>query len=580
MKKRFLIFAAIFAVHTANAQYFHSLYDDYSVIGNGTVVRTTGTGHLLGGATTNPPIGSAPVQSLVVTRTDVDGNFTSPANFNNVYMIYDGATGIQTAVTNVRIIEFSNGSGYGALGSYSFMNGTSPVNGLLYMTTDPNGNVLSVTGYINGAGSGSTLTLSSVTESGWAPGEIFAVGRQWNPATAIDNIFAMRVDNAGNLVWARLYNYTSISTAFQATVSSVLESPYAPELSLVGSINQNGLWIVLDPATGAAISADEYDLGGDESFSAIAVSNDPAAGGFILSGSSNIFNGSNYQMMAMKTDPSRNTTWMNTYGGVSTGTDQKGIHIACRLNTLSKYEYYMVGQNYAAPGSISGIQAFKINDVGNGVSFGLFEYAIPGSVDIPASIDVNDNAPGTGISIYSTNYSPKMDMHITTAYFNGISSCYDRQTDPATNNYSPRIKKLKGTVFSVFKKVPLLASPPYAYNDLSLCYLPSVPGGSNMKQTPTDNNVQEANAKTSVYPNPLLHDQGIINIAINSSEEDNLRVNLYDMLGRCIYNHTYALAKGGNQLQTDLTRLQPASGIYNLTLSTGRSTENHKITIE
>ena len=233
MKNLFiLIFITIFLSNT-NAQYFQHKYTTNSIIGNGLTTKYTSDGHLFGG--TCQGIGMT-MPSLFVTRTDSTGQFTSPQNFNQTYILLDAQSQIQLTIMSNQVIELSDGTGYVAFGSYSFINSASTtIWGLFYVKLDVNGNVIVVNGYqpsINVSG----IWVTSATESIHNNGDVYATG---NIVTQSENrvVFAISVDNVGNLYWGNLYDFKSYVTS-----NDIIQSPYDDELIMVGGI---GVWILI-----------------------------------------------------------------------------------------------------------------------------------------------------------------------------------------------------------------------------------------------------------------------------------------------------------------------------------------------
>jgi len=71
-----------------------------------------------------------------------------------------------------------------------------------------------------------------------------------------------------------------------------------------------------------------------------------------------------------------------------------------------------------------------------------------------------------------------------------------------------------------------------------------------------------ANSFTKIYPNPT---GGKLNVDIQSTSAYNTKINVFDMLGKVLYEKPATLAKGLNTLQFDFSQL--AKGSYILQFS-------------
>src|ERR1044072_5608640 len=191
MKQLKLLACFVMLAACAKAQYFQGKYAQDPSLGgtgiNGMITQYTGSGHLLGGLFDyNDPMAPCIYTSIhwgmFVTRTDDAGGFSSALNFNNTYFFQD-AGGNEIRVSGGQVLEYKDGSGYGAIFSY-YLYIPPPVpcgqpfltsQGVAFVRFDVNGNVLTVAGFPMPS-NGYHTYVNDIRESRWQPGDIYATG--------------------------------------------------------------------------------------------------------------------------------------------------------------------------------------------------------------------------------------------------------------------------------------------------------------------------------------------------------------------------------------------------------------------
>lgn len=580
MKKFVLCLALMGTACASRAQYFHGFYGDNTTTGNGQVTRRTSIGHVIAGS-------QAPY--LSVARTDPDGAFTAADNFNNNYELTDAATGRPVIVSNARVIELRSGNGYVVMGSYTLDAVNPNQYGVFYLQLDVSGNPGPLSAYTNPSPD-VPITLTALTESASASGEVFAAGVSDNPGGP-RHAFAMRLDASGGQNWGYTYDFSFLPQSQQVTISDVLENASTSDLMIVGSGGSDALWLVIDPGNGVPSAADFYDAGRNETFSSIGISRDPAAQGYILSGTTDeyFWSAQNFyrpRMMAVKTDFNRNVQWFNSYViETHTGNREDGADIVGRMNTLGQYEYYLAGRTYDISSGDENEVVLKIQDDGtvNSGAAGLavFHFYQNDFNSHPLSIDASDDPISTGFSLYATatdRTTGVPTMLITKAYFNGFTACNSQQGMDAVHvplNYQHQ----PGNTGQVdhLPSVNVVLSNQFTSTDNMFCYASGVPQGDNTRMAPGFA-VAEQGSALRVYPNPL-EKGATLHFSLQSDRAESALLQLVDMTGRIVYRTGFQLQEGQNDLSIEGAVLNLAPGLCEASLQRSSGTEHLKVSI-
>lgn len=579
MKKAILTTClTVIMVTGTKAQYFQKLYSDNSSADNGMITRSTGPGHVMAGVNR---LDLTIDFGLMVVRTDPDGSFMNPTDFNNTYMLQT-ANGDILRFTAGHVVEFLDGTGYGVMGSFLWDDPTATFAvqyGLAYIRLDLTGNVMAVNGYMPGFNTYS-LTLASICESSVSPGDIFATAH-WDVGGENASILALRISQNGTLLWGNIYDLSHATCAVYETPHDIIESPYGNnEVIIVGTITvfdvsnyQAGWYLRLDQNTGGALMAQTFP--GNEFF-AISVSNDPAASGFILCGHETLA-GTDICCVT-KTDQNLNVQWSYLYTN-NWKDNMLGYDVVGRLNTLGNYEYYITGRMHWTHCDAIVI---KINDLGIPANPGaLFVYSTsPLVAQWGNRIDVNTSGSGDGVSIYGVwddPYNPPLTRrtYLIKAYFNGESGCHQSFVDISEHPNQVLLSPI-GVLMAPISTLQLNLMGIHPDNNMTLCHSSSIPGGDNTVPASLDDT--KTGSAVRLFPNPVNTGKDPMLHLELPDFEGPLQLIIYDALGREVFRKTYPNAGGGNTLQVEIGKLE--KGIYQVMIEKVSGTETLKFIIQ
>jgi hypothetical protein len=572
MKKTYLLLSLMFVAFCANAQFFQHLYgtsgSEYG--GNGLNTNTTGMGHFVVSPSQNSSIGD-----LLAVNTDVNGN---PGAFNNIYSLIHNS-GVSVTPRNTLPLEFSSGSGYGVFGLF-YDPSSSVQSGIYYLELDVNGNVLNTTQY-DPVNTSSTnfyvVEVGDVSES--SSGDIYITGTV-DPQLSTGSfwMFAMKINQAGNVLWSTIYDINNPGfSSSRDWAKGIIESPYTPisvpEVVVVGHTYGNGgssdaFFMRLNANTGTLL-ASPYIYGTTtdfDQFTCIKVANSTTSGtnGFIVGGNSDAA-GSNTDFWLTKLDPVGNSVWSNLYDyNGSSGNYDNCTDVIERLNTSGAYEYFVSGvTNTGNVGGNTDLVVIKTDDTGNPYFNGQFTYG-SNIDDGGAYLDQYNGTGADGLSVFGTFGNGTIgnsDAYLVKAYFNGLSGCNEdfANTSPTTGPTltGKRTTKLISTITDATMGATFTTAV-----DATLCYSPSITGGSNARTIQKDNNTGIV-----ASPNPLDATSNIVTVSLESETNTQATIALYDMLGRTYYNQTTTLTKGKNSLPIDISNANLAPGMYTLRIS-------------
>jgi hypothetical protein len=582
MKKTMLLvwFAAVVATYS-QAQYFQRQYSDNSGLDNGMFTKTTGAGHVMAGVNRT---GLTSDYNLMVIRTNPNGGFTTASHFNKSYVITD-PSGHNIQFTAGHVIEYANGTGYGVFGSFSFTNSSSPTGvsqGLAFIRLDLFGNPVIVQGYQTTVPTIS-VTLKGTYESKQYPSDIFVAAHVLGPGeTSASYIWVMRVDINGVIVWGNIYDISTPTANFEVP-EDIIESPYFPEVLIVGGLSypgttgdENGFCLRLNNGTGAHINVEEYVGALSERLTAINVSSDPGNTGFIMCGYTNTSNAG--YAWVMKTLPTTLLMWSYLYSEGLPVEEIKPYDVVGRLNTTGHYEYYVTGKKDK---SFQDAIVIKLDASGLPVNPGaLFVYQTgPTFAHCGYSIDIMKS---NGICMYGTWEDPfgspvNKLSYVVKAYFNGISGCNESFKDINRTIYGVGQRGYP-TILNGLMTYPLSHLATIVENDIQLCFATSIPGGSNAFQTSVKS-VASDDKHILLFPNPFNAKDQFVTLQLQSQTSEPASLSITDMLGRQVYNNNYQLKAGENQLQVSLGSLGLPKGIYQVIIEKASGTEVLKLTV-
>jgi hypothetical protein len=592
MKKTILTACFAFIAATCTqAQYFQKLYSDNSSGYNGMTTKGIGgAGHVVGGinqvgSPANPDVG------LMVVRTDPDGAFTTPFDFNNTYVLMTGGGSIVNFNCG-KVLEFAGSTGFAAMGSFNYKDPSSPTGfryALAYIQLDPSGNVLALKQYDVPSTSTYSLTIASICESKVTPNEFFATAH-FVESNEASHVLVLRINLSGAMIWGKMYDFPTTRQSFE-TPYDIIESPYGnheiivagdiyyPQLSYPSPIG-NGFCLTLDRSSGSVIGMQEFDGGALEKLSAINVSPDPTNPGFILTGYTYDYHTGN--CWVLRTTPALTPMWSYLYSeNNGKAEDFEGFDVIGRQNTLGNYEYYITGRkeqfNFDAI-------IMKINDVGIPANPGaLFVYSnSPAISQWGNSVDMNTSGTADGVSMYGIWEDPLVApvprrAYVVKAYFNGQSGCDESFVDVHERPYGVN-NTFTPVSFSNMSETPIYLAYLSTDNNITLCYNLTLPGGDNTFTTSVTD-PQKQKTGLLLFPNPIGSKDKNLSIRMESRRIDIANLSLQDMLGREIFTGAYQLDKGENTLQIDISNLCLNKGIYQVVIEKDGSREVIKLIV-
>lgn len=556
MRKIVFIALTLFAA-SVQAQYFQHLYGYKNAIGsipmNGMTTTAIGDGHLVGGLYVD--VDGFPIHQgnygIYVLRTDIDGRFTSANDFNNGYLLTDGTQKLR--FTAGLAVEFTDGSGYGAVGSYYLYSGAQiATQGLAYVRLDANGNVMTVQGYHLSNHIGGTPFINGLREATDGSGDLFATGTNLD-ANDGDKIWAMRIDANGGLIWGEIYNAV-------CTPNDIIHSPYSAKTIIVGEYAGKGFWMDVDPATGAlfGITTMNSFFGTAERLISIDLDQNSAIPGFIVAGESD------GRAWVTKTDQTGGMIWSGRYWSLTTPTKSlSGYDAVARPkgDDPNGTEYYVTGP-YWSNSTDGDAFVFKLDNNGDPINpNGLFLYN-GGTVETGVNIDVNLAGTADGIGMYAVNEyvpSPQKEVYIVKSYFNGVSGCneYFEDLDRQVMEFFPDFSEyVTSTSFST-TQVSLYSI--LADGDTELCHSTTISSGDNALVAPAE---PKGDEQGTVWPNPVQNTATNVVVEVFGQTPANVDIAIYDMLGREYYNGNFNIQKGHNRLPLNIAATNMAAGMY------------------
>ncbi|MGV3599262.1 MAG: T9SS type A sorting domain-containing protein [Bacteroidota bacterium] len=573
MKKLFTIAIALLCFNSIQAQYFEHIYGrpfDES-LGDGKNTRNT-LGHVIVGE--GVPLNFFK-SNVSVTHTDFNGTVI----FNNEYELYNAA-GDAITTTTPKVFEFPNpGAAFGVVGKFNDFNPTPPVptvppyTGVFYFTLDAAGNPINAYEYRIIPAGGTIWDVYNVTAVTLSAtgNEAYITGNAqdtWNNA----DIFVLKIDiNTGALIWSFLYDIINTTAPSFDLAEDIIESPFAPEVVIVGTTyspgnSQDAFFSKIDANTGAVVAPTQiYGTPSSwDHFTSIDVANQ--VGGFIIGGYISNTTSPPYDFWLNLVDMNGNPFWAYQYDySLIPGGDDRCYDVFERFNTNGNYEYYAGGTAFNGIFGTSDALVVKVDNMGNGV--GEFSYG-DAAFQIAYKIDKMDGTGSDGLSIFGMGDftaapAGASELFIEKVYFNGVTSCNNKLSTPTAVPAPSLISTLN--MVSTLSFVPGTLS----YNnggifDKQLCYVWTVGGGSNARTTP---NEPQGDKEAIVAPNPMQQGTQAIAVEVKTDAPVTAQVAIYDMLGRCYYNHSFELIKGSNRLPLDISAANMAAGMYTVKIT-------------
>jgi|GEM_PF-3713768 len=548
----------------AAAQLFQHTYrpapDVGSATESGQVTSSTGTGHLAGGLDVR-----GFDYGISVVRTDADGRFTTPNDFNRVYYLTH-SSGLQLRFTAARVEEFSDGSGYGAIGTYMTQTGLfQPYQnqGIAYVRLDPSGNVMNVQGYSLGNNSGSRAFIMGLKESTTTPNTLYATGYLTPAQNESNTMWAMKIDQAGNLLWGKFYNFASGNEL----PTDLVENPYAAgQLIVVGDYSESAnnfykpFWMTINSNTGAlsSIRIMSSFMGGPNEY--IRSIKAVPGNGFILTGISEA------KSWVVKLTNAGAYQWAGIYSSASNpGFLMYGHQAVGIINPQTgQQEYYVTGPYFNAATN-GDAYVFRLDQNGNPINpSGLFLYDL-GAEETGMAID--RTAGGFAMYAVAEANAPSSlsEIYIVQADLNGQSGCNERYEDLKRKLVEwGQVRTITATVTS-FSTENISNLSQLDLTDNELCYTGTKPATTYIAAL--------TNAEGfGLHPNPVAAGSSVM-LTLDAAEAGKVQVAVYDITGRLCFAEEFAAGSGANQFALQLKPGMQA-GIYTVRIKGGKLDKN------
>jgi hypothetical protein len=593
---RLLLFASLLG-GAASAQYFQHTYGspqrreflESGVNTNLAVTPITQLGHIMTGYS---DITSR--RSLMVTRTDFNGNIGAVGTFNNRYQIFENAQPVDAKGRKV-VHPAAYGGNIAVWGDYGYVSGGVSTR-FFYTLLGPNGNPGPTASYI--------LPLpvveveaTSMVNSVNNPVDMLVCG--WVRLVAGGQRYPMVMSiNGGNgaINWSWVYTLNANGIDWIAT--DLIESPYGPEIALSGHFTRpgfpsNGCFFRVANGGCPLINVVEYGNlanSAQAELNSIDIANDPFNGaGFVLGGTYNNIFGGAFDAWILKVIPTGMGVMFSSlfdYSGTAIGSNNYGTDIMTRINTAGNHEFYLGGW---AQNGLFGAEddvVFKIDAIGGPVPLGQFTYGGQRNERV-LELDKYDNVPppaSDGLSVfgYTSGSFPGVglnDFYLVKSYFNGV------QDPPPICNVDIRDAIFKdgpgiaewwtgNCTYNLFQGNLTMSVAPM--QDFQVCYSPVSGGGDNSRLAATSTAIQQP----GYFPNPVSRENGLVTVTFgNAIVAGVAQVELRNALGQICWTKQLSIADGQTNMQIELGN-ELNSGMYFLIINQNGTLNNYRILVQ
>ena len=266
-----------------------------------------------------------------------------------------------------------------------------------------------------------------------------------------DDIFLIKTDANGNIIWAKTYGGASYDNAFsvqQTSDGGYIVAGYTSSFGAGGG----DIFLIKTDANGNIIWAKTY--GGTDFEVAYSVQQ-TSDGGYIVAGGTYSFGADSFDVFLIKTDANGNISWSKTYGGAD---DDR----AESVQQTSDGGYIVAG--WTASFGAGGLDAFLIKTDANGNIIWAKTY---GGTDKDEAFSVQHTSDGGYIVAGWTGSfgAGWRDIFLIKTDANGnIGSCsIVRNVSPTVNTISPTVTIPSLSVYSlsptVYSISPTVTSP-------------------------------------------------------------------------------------------------------------------------
>lgn len=243
-------------------------------------------GFIVGGESSNFPGGD-----MWMARCDANGDTMWTRNY--------GADRWQMAYSVAHVDAGGSDSGFIACGEYSVAVGDYD---MYVVRIDTNGDTLWTRRF---GTTGQNDYGREIIQT--ADGNFLAVGQGYSSANGTSDLYMVKIDVDGNLVWSKFYGY-STGNEYGYGAVQLPDGGYAISGSFAFS-STSDLWLLRTDSNGDTLWTRRFDFHGEvDRGDDIALADD---GGFVVGGRTS--NAGNMRMMAMKTDSLGNLLWSHEY---------------------------------------------------------------------------------------------------------------------------------------------------------------------------------------------------------------------------------------------------------------------------
>ena len=251
------------------------------------VQQTSDGGYIVAGSTRSFIMGN---EDVLLIKTDANGNVQWAKTYGGTG--HDVAFSVQQTSDGGYIVAGFTGS-FGA-GSYDFF----------LIKTDANGNIIWAKTY-GGTSADYAHSVQQTSDGGY-----IVAGETWSFGAGGYDIFLIKTDVSGNIIWAKTYGGTYVEQAYSVQQTSDGEYIVVGFTYSFGAGNQD-VFLIKTDANGNIIWAKTY--GGTDEDAALSFQQ-TSDGGYIVAGYTHSF-GAGVDIFLIKTDANGNIIWAKTYGG-------------------------------------------------------------------------------------------------------------------------------------------------------------------------------------------------------------------------------------------------------------------------
>jgi uncharacterized delta-60 repeat protein len=255
------------------------------------VQQTSDGGYIVAGYTHS--FGAGGYDAFLI-KTDADGNIQWAKTYGGT--VGDYASSVQQTSDGGYIV-----AGY----TVSFGAGNTDI---FLIKTDANGNVQWAKTY-GGTGSDIAWSVQQTSEGGY-----IVAGYTLSFGAGDYDFFLIKTDANGNLQWAKTYGGTGDDRAYsvqQTTDGGYIVAGWTSSFGAGGG----DIFLIKTDANGNIIWAKTYGGTNGDLASSVQQTSD---GGYIVAGYTRSFGAGDYDFFLIKTDANGNVQWAKTYGGTNT----------------------------------------------------------------------------------------------------------------------------------------------------------------------------------------------------------------------------------------------------------------------